>query len=326
MAESRTFISGVLDIATVQAADPVALVAPVCEDRSRFAGSGNAAGVPLAVRGVVTARFGRVHYLESAGGGPRSGMSALLRHCSLVIGHRYVLAGSVREADGETQLTNVSYATDEGPDAVPAPITQTAAVLADDACTPAPGPYGAEDFEGVLVQVKYGRVPSDDCPGGNFYLSDLPPADSRFVVVDKAGGFAFDPEPDATVSVTGVMRAVRGELRLAPRGDGDIRFHGINVSVPQASTPANALEITPNPGVRFDVRFSLGHKGMVLLAIYDLAGRRIATLADGTFEAGPHTLGWNGRGPDGRYARAGVYFCQLRIGGVVGVRRVILLP
>jgi hypothetical protein len=52
----------------------------------------------------------------------------------------------------------------------------------------------------------------------------------------------------------------------------------------------------------------------VEMSVFDVAGRRMATLARGWYGAGPHVLQWDGRGVDGARARAGMYFVRGRIG------------
>jgi hypothetical protein len=44
------------------------------------------------------------------------------------------------------------------------------------------------------------------------------------------------------------------------------------------------------------------------LRIYDVNGRLVTTLADGTFTAGRHVTAWDGRGTDGRRVASGIYF------------------
>ena len=58
----------------------------------------------------------------------------------------------------------------------------------------------------------------------------------------------------------------------------------------------------PGPGADVDV------------SVFDLAGRRVATLARGRFGPGAHVVPWDGRGADGSGARAGMYFVRGRIG------------
>ena len=79
---------------------------------------------------------------------------------------------------------------------------------------------------------------------------------------------------------------------------------------------ANVLDLrpaTPNPfpgSTRMD--FSLAQAGRVDLTVYDVTGRRIATLFQGEAAAGPHSATWNGHVADGRPAPAGVYRAVLQ--------------
>ena len=86
------------------------------------------------------------------------------------------------------------------------------------------------------------------------------------------------------------------------------------------STPA------PNPSrgvmsIAFSVADANGAE--VRLAVYDLAGRQIRTLASGQFAAGLHDVMWDGRSDRGQSVRAGVYFISGRV-GVAAVSRSIL--
>jgi hypothetical protein len=69
----------------------------------------------------------------------------------------------------------------------------------------------------------------------------------------------------------------------------------------------------PNPatGGRATLRFDLATAGRVQLALYDVRGRRVATVVNGERAAGSYTVAWNGRGSDGRAVASGVYFAQL---------------
>ncbi len=71
----------------------------------------------------------------------------------------------------------------------------------------------------------------------------------------------------------------------------------------------------PNPA-RDEVllRFTLAKDEDVSLAVFDLAGRKLAQLAQGRRPAGEHHATWNFRDANGREFGAGFYVVQLRVG------------
>jgi hypothetical protein len=82
-----------------------------------------------------------------------------------------------------------------------------------------------------------------------------------------------------------------------------------------------ALNALPNPAQgRTEVRFLLPRAAKVSLEVYDLAGRRVQSLAQGLREAGSYSQTW-----DGRNSPAGVYFVRLSAGGESLTQRLVLL-
>ena len=70
---------------------------------------------------------------------------------------------------------------------------------------------------------------------------------------------------------------------------------------------------SPNPfpnSTRLD--YSMPGAGAAELAIYDVTGRRVATLFHGVAEAGPHVATWDGRTAEGGLAPAGIYRAVLQ--------------
>lgn len=81
---------------------------------------------------------------------------------------------------------------------------------------------------------------------------------------------------------------------------------------------------TPNPftsSTRLD--FSLPQRGFVDVGVFDIAGRRVATLFHGIAEAGPQSVIWDGRRADGRVAAAGVYHAALESAAGRVARRMV---
>lgn len=93
---------------------------------------------------------------------------------------------------------------------------------------------------------------------------------------------------------------------------------GGSVSLPNGLSLASAR---PNPLTRStSIAFSLPKSGNVDLAVYDIAGRKVATLAQGTMSAGNHEVSWNGA-----KAPAGVYLYRLSFEGKALTNRMVVV-
>ena len=82
----------------------------------------------------------------------------------------------------------------------------------------------------------------------------------------------------------------------------------------------------PNPfNARTAIRYSLQVGGDVELVLFDISGRRVATLVDGPQPAGWHAVSWDGRTDSGLEAASGVYFYRLKSGDLQRSRKLLLL-
>jgi PA domain-containing protein/flagellar hook capping protein FlgD len=80
----------------------------------------------------------------------------------------------------------------------------------------------------------------------------------------------------------------------------------------------------PNPfGSLTTIRMALAHDGNADLAIFDLAGRKVASLHAGALPAGAHAFDWHGRDDAGRHAPAGIYLVRLVADGTVESARMV---
>jgi hypothetical protein len=93
-------------------------------------------------------------------------------------------------------------------------------------------------------------------------------------------------------------------------------------AIPRAyflATPG--LNPMPGGGV---VSFGLPVDARVQLAVYNVEGRKVASLADGHMEAGRYSVTWAGEDGEGRKVSPGVYFVHLRANEWSGRQKVIL--
>jgi hypothetical protein len=70
----------------------------------------------------------------------------------------------------------------------------------------------------------------------------------------------------------------------------------------------------PNPfNPVTSIEYTLREPAHALLRVFDVAGREVATLADGNEPAGNYRISWDGRGRGGEAMASGVYFYRLSI-------------
>jgi hypothetical protein len=82
----------------------------------------------------------------------------------------------------------------------------------------------------------------------------------------------------------------------------------------------------PNPfNPKTAIRFDLPHAGLVRLAIYDISGRHVRTLVDGSMEAGSRVVDWNGKDDGGHTVGSGIYLYRLDAAAFSQTRKMVLL-
>jgi hypothetical protein len=100
--------------------------------------------------------------------------------------------------------------------------------------------------------------------------------------------------------------------------------------------PPHGFEVTPsafaldgnypNPfRTQTTLQFDLPEPVDVTLSVYDVMGRRVATLVDQSMPAGSHDIAWQGRGQDGQALASGVYFVRLTAGDRTATRRLTIV-
>jgi len=95
---------------------------------------------------------------------------------------------------------------------------------------------------------------------------------------------------------------------------------GIFDPVPLAVT----MRAFPNPfRSRTNLVFELETAGVVEVSVFDLQGRRLATLYSGVRPAGQHEIEWNGRDDHDRPVASGMYYLLLRTSERSRIQKVV---
>lgn len=172
-----------------------------------------------------------------------------------------------------------------------------------------PGPIyrfrPAGRFPGASVEIRYD--PSDHADPGTLVIHRLEgetwePLASRVypnesavrAATDRAGRFRLVHDPASTNDNTVPAAFVVGRNR------------------PNPFRPLTTIE------------YALPDDGPVRIEVYDLGGRRVATLFDGRRVAGRHQVAWRGRTDAGTPVAGGVYFLRIVAGSHLATRKMTL--
>jgi hypothetical protein len=126
---------------------------------------------------------------------------------------------------------------------------------------------------------------------------------------------------------TGWPQGSGGHIGPAINVRNALRTQFPEVAAPEVASAADpSLRVEPSPfRDATAVRFELPAPGRVTLRVFDVAGRLVRSLVDGTVAAGPHEVAWDGRRDDGPRAAAGVYFVRLSAPTLQRAGRVVVL-
>ena len=82
----------------------------------------------------------------------------------------------------------------------------------------------------------------------------------------------------------------------------------------------------PNPfNPTTTINFDVPEATNVRLEVYDMMGRRVATLVNGSLSAGRYEATWNARSDAGNQVASGVYLYRIQAGSFKAVKRMVLM-
>ncbi len=328
--QTQMFYRGVQTISEIRAPDPAYLDADPCQDRSRFAGTDVVPATTLTTVGTCVARFGDTYYFaDSSEAALRAGLAVYSPDRSYEVGDYGLLVGQVVDDEGETQLLPIAAAPPPKrcpprPPCViiwrqgvcvylcphPSSDDALAAALRRSDCDASQSQVTGDDLEGQLVTFAAARVVSSGPSGADFaFVAHNDPNDTLWV--RNRCDYVFAPMANQLVDITAVVIRDGVGFALAPPSDDQIA----------AEAPSGVVltggdlrfSVVPNPGRSVLISFRVPDAAVVDLGVFDVSGRRVATLTRGQMAAGLHVFGWNGLSSEGRVT-SGVFFFRLAIG------------
>jgi hypothetical protein len=139
-------------------------------------------------------------------------------------------------------------------------------------------------------------------------------------IVGNGYALYYDPDASGNSYLNGGTYSLVNGGHLLPEG-------AIANDTETAVSPVTiGLCAYPNPfNPSTTIAFNLSQSGYACLVIYDLRGREVVSLLNGSLSAGLHTVTWNGRDNQGHSVASGVYLARLVAGGASTTNRLMLL-
>ena len=162
---------------------------------------------------------------------------------------------------------------------------------------------------------------------GGFSPATLGATGATWNVHFDDSGAAGDSTYTGTLTFTTADEALPGATALAPVTVAlRARVLGGTTAVGGYRLALRFLPPRPNPLRGGTVlAFDLPSAAAVSLGIYDLGGRRVTSLVEGSLGAGHHSLRWNAHDDAGRTVPAGLYFVRFATPGLTRTTRLVVL-
>jgi len=163
------------------------------------------------------------------------------------------------------------------------------------------------------THLEYTQESANSWTEHTFALDEIAPVTGtlqlRFIADDVSPGSLVEAAVD-DITVT-ILRQLGEDAPDAPAA---------------ADGPAGIVSCRPNPfGTQAALTFRLNRREAARVDLYDVSGRRVRTLLQGTPEAGLHTLAFEGVDRGGRVLPSGIYFLRLETPHLTQVRQVTLV-
>lgn len=200
-------------------------------------------------------------------------------------------------------------------------------------------------LDGQEVNVLWGKDIAETANDYDGWLFSLPSIAGTFCLANSSQGYdVFDGSDGSRIGeLVGLAtrkKTVEGNF-LSTSGDRMtvVQIDGATISLYQLDVVLDTGEDGPNLPFRFSlgqnhpnpfnagtkISFSLGRASEVSLTIFDILGRPVRTLASGRYQAGEHTVEWDGTDSEGRPAASGVYLYELTTDAGSKARKMALI-
>jgi len=156
---------------------------------------------------------------------------------------------------------------------------------------------------------------------------DVRPTDKAEFAIAKSGLLSWNPE---AIPANIELLLVNGDIMIDMSEYEQFNIN-MNAKIVVNRVLPNRAELysaRPNPfNPITEISFYIPNNEIVKIDVYDITGNKIRNLTDSEFEAGDHSLIWNGEDSQGKEMPSGMYFYNMSVSGssIVQTKRMILI-
>jgi photosystem II stability/assembly factor-like uncharacterized protein len=169
-------------------------------------------------------------------------------------------------------------------------------------------------------------------PLGTIYVG-IQPTPDQVVYASSNNGRSWSSTGglDGAYECLCLLMASDGRLYAGTTPNGDVFAYDAPVGVEEGEPLADGMPALyrnhPNPfRLTTTIEFVVpeGASGTTALQVFDVSGRLVRRLAEGTHGPGRHAIEWDGRDDAGTALPSGIYFCRMEVRGETRTRKLVL--
>ena len=179
----------------------------------------------------------------------------------------------------------------------------------------------AVTYDGSLI-----RLYLDGILNGSVAMAGLVPVTGGTLNVGSGGTTFPITLQGGLLDEVRIWKEVRSEAQIQASMNQELNGYATGVELSGPVFQDALHQNNPNPfNPTTEIAFELAHAGRMTIRIFDVSGRLVCTLVDGTLPAGPHRVRWAGKDDHDRRVRSGVYFCRIESAGFRASRQMVLV-
>lgn len=172
------------------------------------------------------------------------------------------------------------------------------------------------------TELDWGAVPEPDFDYFTVYGSEDPALNGGETLI----GYTIDTQMDVAGHVYTYYHVTATDFSGNEGDASSVENTFVGVPAETLPTACALMQNKPNPfAARTVIRFDLPEPEAVRLTVFDVEGRAVVRLTEGIWDAGRHSVAWDGRDEAGEHVSPGLYFVRMQAAEFSDMKKIMLV-